>query len=80
MTLRLGGLADLDPASVPLPPGAQLVTRVDREVDGELLPRGATGRVAKRDGNRVDAIGEPRIAMRDGFVSQELDELRRATW
>jgi hypothetical protein len=46
MTLRLGGLADLDPTAVPLPAGTEVVTRVDRIVDGELRPQGATGRVA----------------------------------
>ena len=54
MALRLGGLADLDPASVPLPPGTEVVTRVDRDVDGELRLQGATGRVAKLDGDRVE--------------------------
>lgn len=54
MALRLGGLADLDPTTVPLPPGTEVVTRVDREVDGELRPQGATGRVSKLDGDRVE--------------------------
>jgi predicted nucleotidyltransferase len=54
MGLRLGGLADLDPATVPLPVGTEVVTRVDREVDGELRPQGATGRVAKLDADRVE--------------------------
>jgi RNA repair pathway DNA polymerase beta family len=54
MALRLGGLEDLDPAGVPLPPGTEVVTRVDRVVDGELRPQGALGRVAVIDGDRVD--------------------------
>src|SRR5262245_31312683 len=54
MGLRLGGLADLDPLAVPLPAGTEVVTRVDRVVDGELRPQGATGRVAKIDGDRVE--------------------------
>jgi hypothetical protein len=54
MALRLGGLTDIDPTSVPLPPGTEVVTRVDREVDGELRPQGATGRVSKLDGDRVE--------------------------
>jgi hypothetical protein len=54
MGLRLGGLADLDPLAVPLPAGTEVVTRVDRVVDGELRPQGATGRVAKLDGERVE--------------------------
>jgi hypothetical protein len=54
VALRLGGLEDLDPAAVPLPPGTEVVTRVDRVVDGELRPQGATGRVAAIAGDRVD--------------------------
>lgn len=54
MALRLGGLADLDPAVVPLPAGTEVTTRVDRLVDGVLRPQGATGRVARLDGDRVD--------------------------
>jgi hypothetical protein len=54
MALRLGGLTDIDPTSVPLPPGTEVVTRVDREVDGELRLQGATGRVSKLDGERVE--------------------------
>jgi RNA repair pathway DNA polymerase beta family len=53
MALRLGGLADLDPAAVPLPPGTEVVTRVARMIDGELRPGGATGRVT------AIAAGEP---------------------
>jgi hypothetical protein len=54
MALRLGGLEDLDPALVPLPPGTEVVTRVDRDVGGELRPQGATGRVAALDGDRLE--------------------------
>jgi hypothetical protein len=54
MARRLGGLSDLDPATVPLPLGTEVVTRVDREVDGELRPQGATGRVASLDEDRVE--------------------------
>src|SRR5580704_6022185 len=54
MALRLGGLRDIDPTSVPLPQGTAVVTRVDREVDGEVRPLGATGRVSKLDGDRVE--------------------------
>jgi hypothetical protein len=51
MALRLGGLADLDPEAVPLPPGTEVVTRVDRE----LRPQGVIGRVAAvRDDGRVE--------------------------
>ncbi|HEY4179144.1 MAG TPA: nucleotidyltransferase domain-containing protein [Kofleriaceae bacterium] len=54
MALRLGGLADIDPSSVPLPAGTEVITRVDREVAGELRPQGASGRVTKLDGDQVD--------------------------
>jgi hypothetical protein len=54
MSLRLGGLADLDPMAVPLPAGTEVTTRVDRVVDGELRPQGASGRVAAIDGDRVE--------------------------
>ena len=50
MALRLGGLADLDPAAVPLPPGTEVTTRVDREGH----PQGESGRVARLDGDRVE--------------------------
>jgi hypothetical protein len=57
MALRLGGLADLDPSAVPLPAGTEVTTRVDRSVDdGELRPQGATGRVVKLDGDRVEVL------------------------
>src|SRR5262245_40797874 len=49
---RLGGLADLDPATVPLPTGTEVTTRVDRAE----RPQGASGRVAAIDGDRVDVV------------------------
>ncbi len=54
MAYRLGGLADLDSTAVPLPTGTEVTTRVDRVVDGEVRPQGATGRVSRIDGERVD--------------------------
>jgi len=54
MALRLGGLADVDPMAVPLPAGTEVTTRVDRVVDGELRPQGASGRVAAVTGDRVE--------------------------
>ncbi len=56
MALRLGGLADLDPEAVPLPLGTEITTRVERIVEGEVRPQGATGRVAGLDGNEVDVV------------------------
>jgi hypothetical protein len=54
MALRLGGIADLDPTAVPLPAGTEVTTRVDRVVDGEVRPQGATGRVSVIDGDGVE--------------------------
>lgn len=56
MALRLGGLGDIDPDAVPLPAGTEVTTRVDRVVDGELRPQGATGRVGKIDGDVVEVV------------------------
>ncbi|HEY4239994.1 MAG TPA: nucleotidyltransferase domain-containing protein [Kofleriaceae bacterium] len=56
MALRLGGLADLDPASVPLPPSTEVVTRVDRMIDGDLRSQGATGRIAALTGDHVEVV------------------------
>jgi hypothetical protein len=63
---RLGGLVDLDPQSVPLPAGTEVVTRVDRMVDNELRPQGATGRVKSVDGDRVE------VAFLDGKTATYL--------
>jgi len=54
MALRLGGLADLDPAAVPLPPGTEVTTRVDRIVAGEVRTQGAIARVSAIDGDEVE--------------------------
>ncbi|HLL24187.1 MAG TPA: nucleotidyltransferase domain-containing protein, partial [Kofleriaceae bacterium] len=53
---RLGGLVDLDPQAVPLPAGTEIVTRVDRMVDGEVRPQGASGRVKGIAGERVEVV------------------------
>jgi len=53
---RLGGLVDLDPQAVPLPAGTEVVTRVDRVVDGELRPQGASGRVKAIAGDQVEVV------------------------
>jgi len=50
MALRLGGLTDLDPETVPLPTGTEVVTRVDR--DG--LPKGAFGRISRLDDEALE--------------------------
>jgi hypothetical protein len=50
MAIRLGGLTEIDPETVPLPPGTEVVTRVDRGG----VPKGALARVARLDGEAVD--------------------------
>jgi hypothetical protein len=50
MAIRLGGLTELDPETVPLPPGTEVVTRVDRDD----VPKGALGRIATNDGAEVE--------------------------
>ncbi len=50
MTNRSGGLVDFDPATVPLPIGTKITTRVERE----NRPPGAYGRVTRLDGERVE--------------------------
>jgi hypothetical protein len=72
VALRLGGLGDLDPAAVPLPPGTEVVTRVERMVDGELRPAGATGRVA--------SIAAPADGDSDDRIEVVLLDGRRATY
>ena len=49
MALRLGGLSDLDPETVPLPIGTEITTRVER--DGRNL--GSFGRVTRMDDAHV---------------------------
>lgn len=56
MALRLGGLADLDLDAVPLPAGTEVVTRVDREIEGKIRRQGAVGRVANITDDRVEVV------------------------
>lgn len=64
MVLRLGGLADLDPLAVPLPPGTEVTTRVDRHHGDRVVQQGALGRVVALDGDRVEVevVGVGRVA------------------
>jgi hypothetical protein len=81
MALRLRGLADLDPAAVPLPPGTEIVTRVERVVDGEVRPGGATGRVVAWDGERVEVVfidGRRGTYLREELTPRKLGALRYA--
>jgi len=81
MALRLGGLADLDPAAVPLPAGTEVVTRVERVVDGEVRPGGATGRVVRWDGDRIEVAfvdGRRASYLRDELTPRKLGVVRYA--
>ena len=53
MDLRIKQLAHLDPLRVPLPHGTEVVTRVDRVLEGRTVPEGAVGRVVKLEGEAV---------------------------
>jgi hypothetical protein len=57
--LRLKGLRDIDPESVPLPHGTEVTTRVDRFAGDRRIPQGAMGRVvrAEEDEVRVAIVG-----------------------
>ena len=81
MALRLGGFADLDPATVPRPVGTEVSTRVDRTVGGELRPQGASGRVAKLDGDRIEVVfldGRTATYLRAELVPRKLGVQRYA--
>jgi hypothetical protein len=54
MPRRLGGIDDVDPLTVPLPPGTEVTTRVDRAAGDRIVTQGALGRVAALDGDWVD--------------------------
>ncbi len=77
MVLRLGGLGDLDPAAVPLPVGTEVVTRVDRDE----RPQGASGRVARIDGERIEVVfldGRSASYLRDEVTPRKLGVARFA--
>jgi RNA repair pathway DNA polymerase beta family len=65
MSLRIGGLADLDRLGAPLPVGTEVITRVDRTVGDRVITRGAVGRVAalasEGDTVDVDLVGGERV-------------------
>src|SRR5688500_7567007 len=52
--LRLHGLGDIDPETVALPHGTEVVTRVDRLAGDRRVPQGAIGRVVQVDGDGVE--------------------------
>ncbi len=78
---RLGGLADLDPLTVPLPAGTEVITRVDRTVAGELRTQGAIGRVTTIDGDRVAVTfldGHRAVYLRSEVLPRKLGVQRYA--
>jgi len=52
-SLHMRSMAGIDPLRVPLPPGTEVVTRVDRVVGERTVKAGALGRVKHIDGDRV---------------------------
>lgn len=56
MDLRIRHLSNLDPQSVQLPHGTEVVTRVDRLVGERRVPQGTVGRVVKIDGDDLDVV------------------------
>ena len=88
MALRLGGLGDIDPTAVPLPVGTEITTRVDRMVDEQLRPQGATGRISKNEGDTVEVVfldGRRATYLRTEVVPRKLGvqqyaQRRAAAW
>jgi predicted nucleotidyltransferase len=70
MDLRLRTLLDLDPRSVPLPHGTEVITRVDRIVGERRVPQGTIGRVTKIEGDRLEVT-----VVGVGVLSYARDEL-----
>ncbi len=81
MPLRLAGLADVDPLAVPLPPGTEVTTRVDRVVGDRVVGQGAVGRVVGLDDDAVEleVVGVGRIRyLRSEVVPRKLGLARYA--
>ena len=79
--LRLRGFHDIDPETVPLPHGTEVVTRVDRMLGARRIPQGAMGRVVRVDGEKVRVlvvgVGEASYA-RAELVPRKAGQLRFA--
>lgn len=88
MDLRLRHLEHLDARAVPLPHGTEVVTRVDRILDGRRVPQGSVGRVSRAEGESVDVtvvgvgvVSYLRSELTPRRVGQMLFAQRRAdTW
>ncbi len=81
MKLRLRGLDDVDPLSVPLPNGTEVSTRVDREVGDLRVAQGAVGRVVGIAAGMIDVnivgVGVVRY-LREELTPKKLGQLRFA--
>src|SRR6266508_4788496 len=81
MDLRIKGLSHLDPLTVPLPNGTEVVTRVDRLLGERRIPEGAVGRIVAQHGGEFDVqivgIGVARYA-RDELVPRKVGQVRFA--
>ena len=57
MVQRLEGLSDVDPQTTQLPVGTEVVTRVERNIDGKMRAQGAVGTVLSQAVNGHFTIG-----------------------
>lgn len=85
MDPRFRALTDVDPRSVALPHGTEVLTRVDRVVGERTLSKGTVGRVGKQVGDEVEVsvvgVGVLRFARGDVVprrVGQAAFAVRRA--
>src|SRR5687768_17195049 len=82
MDIRVRNLASLDPLAVPLPNGTEVVSRVDRLLEGgRRVPQGALGRVVSQEGEqfvvRIVGVGDAPYR-RDELVPHKAGQLRYA--
>ena len=81
MKLRLSSLQDVDPLSVPLPHGTEVITRVERVMGEKRIDQGALGRVADTDGGvyQVALVGHGVASFtREELVPSKAGQLRFA--
>jgi len=81
VSLRIGGLADLDRLGAPLPVGTEVITRVDRSVGERTVTRGAVGRVVAIEGETVEValVGGERLRfLRDEITPRKAGLVRYA--
>ena len=78
---RLAGIEDADRLAVPLPPGTEVTTRVERVAGDRVVRDGAMGRVVSRDGDfvEVEVVGVGRLRyLRSELVPRKTGLLRYA--